>query len=67
MCVCALKLLSWVQLFMAPWTMAHQAPLPMEFSKQKYWSGLPFPSPGDFPNPGIKPMSLESPVLAGKP
>ena len=58
MCVCALKLLSWVQLFMAPWTMAHQAPLPMEFSKQKYWSGLPFPSPGDFPNPGLIPCFL---------
>ena len=52
-CVCTLKLLSWVQLFVAPWTIAHQAPLPMEFSRQKYWSGLLFPSPGDFPNPGL--------------
>ena len=39
------------------WTVAHQAPLSMEFSRQEYWSGLSFPSPGDFPNPGIKPRS----------
>ena len=37
-----------------PWTIAHQAPLSMGFSRQEYWSGLPFPSPGDLPNPGIK-------------
>ena len=37
-----------------PWTVAHQAPLSMEFSRQEYWSGLPFPSPGGLPNPGIK-------------
>ena len=43
-----------------PWTVAHLAPLSMEFSRQKYWRGLPFPSPGDLPNPGIKPLS---PVL----
>ena len=43
-----------------PWTVASQAPLPMGFSRQEYWSGLPFPSPGDLPNPGIKP---ESPAL----
>ena len=42
---------------MTPWTVAHQAPLPMEFSRQEYWSGLPFSSPGDLPNPGIKPAS----------
>ena len=36
----------------SPWTIAHQAPLSMEFSRQEYWSGLPFPSPGDLPNPG---------------
>ena len=42
-----------------PWTVAHQAPLSVGFSRQEYWSGLPFPSPGDLPNPGIK---LESPV-----
>ena len=40
-----------------PWTVAHQAPLFMGFSRQKYWSGLPFPSPGDLPNPGIEPGS----------
>ena len=44
-----------------PWTLAHQAPLPMEFSRQEYWSGLPFSSPGDLPDPGIKPGS---PALA---
>ena len=41
-----------------PWTVAHQAPPSMGFSRQEYWSGLPFPSPGDLPNPGIKPRSL---------
>ena len=41
-----------------PWTVASQAPLSMELSRQEYWSGLPFPSSGDLPNPGIKPMSL---------
>ena len=51
------KLLSRVRLFATPWTVAHQAPLSMEFSRQEYWSGLPFPSPGDFPNPGIKSRS----------
>ena len=42
------------QLFLTPWVVVHQAPLPTEFSRQEYWSGLPFPSPGDLPNPGIK-------------
>ena len=46
-----------------PWTVAHQVPLSMVFSKEEYWSGLPFPSPGDVPNPGIEPAS---PALAGK-
>ena len=41
-------------LFVTPWTVARQAPLSMEFSRQEYWSGLPCPSPGDLPNPGIK-------------
>ena len=50
---------------LTPWTIAHQAPLLMGFSKQEYWSGLPFPSPGDLPNPGMEPMSLMSPALAG--
>ena len=45
-------------LFGTPCTVAHQAPLSMEFSRQEYWSELPFPSPGDLPNPGIKPMFL---------
>ena len=44
------KLLSRVQLFVIPWTVAYQAPQSMEFSRQEYWSGLPFPSPGDLPN-----------------
>ena len=56
------KSLSHVWLFVTPWTVAHQAPLSMEFSRQEYWSGLPFPSPGDLPNPGIKPGS---PALQG--
>ena len=51
------KLLSRVQPFVTPWTVAHQAPLSMGFSRQEYWSGLPFPSPGDLPNPGIEPRS----------
>ena len=41
-----------------PWTIARHVPLSMEFSRQEYWSGLSFPSPGDLPNPGIKPVSL---------
>ena len=51
---------------MTPWTVAHQAPLSMEFSWQEYWSGLPFPSPGHLLNPGTEPMSSASPVLAGR-
>ena len=47
-----------------PWTVAYQAPLSMVFSRQEYWSGLLYPPPGDLPNPGIKPASLMSPVLA---
>ena len=50
-----------VQLFTTQWTVC-QAPLSMEFSRQEYWSGLPFPSPGDLPNPGIKPGSPALPV-----
>ena len=46
-----------VQLFATPWTVAYQAPLSMGFSRQEYWGGLPFPSPGDLPNPGIEPRS----------
>ena len=47
------------------WTVAHQAPMSMGFSRQGHWSGLPFPSPGHLPNPRIKPVSLMSPALAG--
>ena len=57
--------LSRVQLFVAPWTVARQAPLSMGFSRQEYWSGLPFPPAGDLPNPGTEPISLASPALAG--
>ena len=53
------------QLFVTPWTVTHQAPLSLEFSWQEYCSGLPFPSLGDPPNPGIEPTSLRSPALAG--
>ena len=49
------KLLSPVQLFVTPWPVAYQAPLSMGFSRQEYWSGVPFPSPGDLPHPGIEP------------
>ena len=54
---------SHVQLFVTPWTVAHQAPLSLGFSWQEYWSGLPFPPPEDFPDPGIEPMSPASPAL----
>ena len=50
---------------MTPWTVARQAPLYMEFSRLEYWSGLPFPTPGDHPDPGIEYLSLASPALAG--
>ena len=56
-------LVSRIQLFAPLWTVTHQAPLSMGFSRQVYWSGLPFPSPGDLPDPGIEP---ESPYLAGR-
>ena len=61
LCVCV-RVLSIVQLFATPWTVAHQAPLSMGFSRQEHWSGLPFPPPGDLPDSGIKPAS---PALAG--
>ena len=51
-------MLSRAQLFVTPWTAALQAPLSMRFSRQRYWSGLPFPSAGDLPNLGIEPWSL---------
>ena len=49
---------------MAPWTVAGEAPLSMEFSWKEYWSGLSFPSPGDLPNPGIQPLSLNVSCIA---
>ena len=63
---CMLSRFSSLQLFETLWTVAHQAPLSTGFSKQKYWSGLPFPPPGGLLNPGIKPESLRSPELAGR-
>ena len=55
--ICEGKLLSCIQLFLTPWTVAHQAPPPMGFSRQEYCSGLPFPSPGDLPDAGMEPRS----------
>ena len=61
---------SYVQLFVTPWTVAHEATLSVGSSRQEYWSGFPFPSRGDLPDPGIdpeiKPMSPKSPVLASR-
>ena len=63
------KSLSHVRLFATPWTVALQAPLSVGFSRQEYWSGLPFPSPGDLPNPGIEPGSpaLQADALSSEP
>ena len=58
-------MLSHLQLFTTPWTVARQAPLRLKFSRQEYWSELPFPPPRDLPDPGIKPTSPTSPALAG--
>ena len=55
-------MLGHVQHFVTPWTVAHQVPLSMGLSEKEYWSGLPFPPPGDLPDPGIEP---KSPGLAG--
>ena len=64
-CASALVVVVWsfsrVRLFETPWTVARQAPLSVEFSRQEYWSGLPCPTPGDLPDPGIE----MSPALAG--
>ena len=61
--------LSRVGLCATPWTVAYQAPLSMGFSRQEYWSGLPFPSPGDLPDPGIEPGSpaLQTDALPSEP
>ena len=61
-CVCV-SVLSRVQVFATPQTVSHQAPLSMGFPRQEYWSVLPFPPPGDLPDPGIEPSSLVSPAL----
>ena len=61
-----LSCFSGVWLFETPRTVAHQVPLSIEFSRQEYWSGLPFPPSGDLPDPGIKSASLRSPALAGR-
>ena len=63
------KSLSRVQLLVTPWTVAHQAPPSMEFCRQEYWSGLPCPSPGDLPDPGIEPRSpaLQADALPSEP
>ena len=67
--VSEVKSLSRVWLFVTLWTVAYQASLSMGFSTQEYWSGLPFPSPGDLPNPGIEPRSpaLEADALTSEP
>ena len=62
MCVCAL---SHVRLSETPWTVTYQASLSMGFPRQEYWCKLPFPSPGDLPDPGVEHMSPASPALAG--
>ena len=64
-----MKLLSRVRLFVTPWTVAYKAPLSMEFSRQEYWNGLPFPSPGDLPDSGIEPKypALQADALLSEP
>ena len=62
---CVLSRFSHVQLFATPWTIARQAPLSIGFSRQEYWSEVPCPPPGDLPDPGIEPVSLTFPALAG--
>ena len=62
---CVVLLLSHVQPFAIPWTAACQAPLPMEFHRQEYWRGVPFPPPGDLPHTKTESKSPVSPALAG--
>ena len=64
-CAWCAQSLTCVQLFATLWTVTLQAPLPMEFSRQEHWSGLPFPPPGDLPSQRIEPTSLVSPELEG--
>ena len=61
-----MKLLSHVRLFATPWTVDYQDPPSMGFSRQEYWGGLPFPSPGDLPHSGMEAMSHVSLALAGR-
>ena len=61
--LCMLSHFSCVQLFVTPWTVAHQAPLSMGLSRQEYWSGSPCPPPGNLPDPEIEPASPMSPAL----
>ena len=61
----AVSALSRVRLFAAPWAVAHQAPLSMGFSRQEHWRGLPFPSPGHLPDPGMEPVAPSN-ALAGR-
>ena len=63
---CVLSCFNHVWLHVIPWTVAHKVSLSIGFSKQEYWSGFPFPSPGNLPDSGIKPVSLTSPALAGR-
>ena len=67
--ICPLRLHTVVctraQSCLTPWTTARQAPRSLRLSRQEYWSGLPFPAPGDLPNPGIEPRFLVSPALVG--
>ena len=64
--VCAFSVTQSCLTLCYPMDLAHQAPLSLEFPRQEHWSGLLFPSPGDLPDPGIKPMSLVPPALAGR-
>ena len=65
-CVCVHTELSrHVRLFETPWTIVCKAPLTRSFSRREYWSGFPFPPPGDLPDPGVKPEYLAYPALAG--
>ena len=66
LCNKGMCVLSRVRFFVTPWAVAHQSPLPMESSRQEYQGGLPFPTPGDLPDPGIEPASLISPALASR-
>ena len=63
---CVLSSFCGVQLFVILWTIARWVPLSLGFSRQGYWSGMPFPSPGDLPDPEIEHASLTSPALAGR-